>query len=93
MCYKTFEGILVPQIEHLNTFFIILGEPPFMTFYIPMARVRRFLICIVTESSFQEVLQKSVVCRCILILDNVREARLFCYLMNGYDTSIQGGSS
>ena len=64
-----------------------------MTFYIPMARVCRFQICIVTESSFQEVLQKSVVCRCILILDNVREARLFCYLMNGYDTSIQGGSS
>ena len=41
----------------------------------------------------QKVLHKSVVCRCILILDNVRVAYLFYYLMHGYDRSVQGGNN
>ena len=39
---------------------------------------------------FQEVLQKSTVSRSLWILDNVRVACLFYFLMHSHDMSIQG---
>ena len=61
--------------------FIISGEPPFTTFYISMARVCRFLICIEIESSFSRSSSKV---NCLSLYINLRQSScsLFILLFN-----------